>query len=114
MLAKLIKAFLASHETPDKVTILGHRDLIRMTGAPAKACPCFDVSSYLVEYKIYDDEDVLVEEDDSPLLLPSTHVVKRGDSLWKIANTYGVSVTDIKSINGLASNVIKPGQVLKL
>lgn len=114
MLAKLIKAFLASHETPDKVTIMGHRDLIRMTGAPAKACPCFDVSSYLVEYKIYDDEDVLVEEDDSPLILPSTYVVKRGESLWKIANTYGVSVTAIKSINGLVSNVIKTGQELKL
>lgn len=34
---------------PNK-TILGHRDLIAMTGASPKDCPCFDVVPWLEEY----------------------------------------------------------------
>lgn len=36
-------------EFPD-CTILGHRDLIKLTGSSPKACPCFDVTSWLEEY----------------------------------------------------------------
>lgn len=28
-------------------TVMGHRDLIRMTGAPPKACPSYDVSEWM-------------------------------------------------------------------
>ncbi|WP_407672759.1 cell wall hydrolase [Pallidibacillus thermolactis] len=44
----------------------------------------------------------------------SVHTVKEGDSLYKIGQTYGVSVLSLKSINQLKSSTIYPGQELKL
>ena len=41
-----IQHFLLFHPDPKSVTVLGHRDLIALTGAPAKACPCFDVRAW--------------------------------------------------------------------
>lgn len=44
-----------------------------------------------------------------------TYTVKNGDSLYNIAKLYpGVSAEDIKAANGLKSDNIKPGQVLKI
>ncbi len=40
--------------------------------------------------------------------------VKTGDSLYKIANTYGVSVKQIKTWNSLSSDIIYPGQKLEI
>lgn len=42
------------------------------------------------------------------------HKVQRGQSLGSIAARYGVSVTKLKQWNGLRSNLIKPGQRLKI
>lgn len=45
--------------------------------------------------------------------LGSTYTVRPNDTLWGIANTHKSTVDYIKSINGLKSDVIIPGQVLK-
>lgn len=42
------------------------------------------------------------------------YVVKAGDSLWLIARRYNTTVDTIKSINGLTSNMITTGQILKI
>ena len=43
-----------------------------------------------------------------------TYIVKPGDSLWSIANKYGVSVASLKSYNGLQSDYIMIGQSLSI
>ena len=44
----------------------------------------------------------------------TTHKVKSGDYLGKVARKYGVRVSDIKKWNGLRSNEINIGQTLKI
>jgi hypothetical protein len=43
-----------------------------------------------------------------------SYVVQEGDSLWKISRHFKVSVETLKSSNGLQSDAIKPGVVLKI
>ena len=40
--------------------------------------------------------------------------VKQGDSLYRIADIFNIEISDIKNINELPDNEIKPGQVLKI
>ena len=44
----------------------------------------------------------------------NTYTVKKGDSLYSIARTYGTTVDKLKDINNLTSNNLSIGQVLKL
>lgn len=43
---------------------------------------------------------------------PSSHTVKRGETLWRIARTYDTTPTAIRRANRLASSTIRPGQRL--
>jgi LysM repeat protein len=76
----------------------------------------------LTQYNRLSSSTIYVGQELS-LLAPHTHdtgttsssyTVKSGDSLWSIANTYKTTVTNLKSLNNLASDTIKVGQVLKL
>ena len=40
------------------------------------------------------------------------YVVKKGDSLWKIANEYDTTVNELKKLNNLKSNILNIGQIL--
>lgn len=44
----------------------------------------------------------------------SSYTVKSGDTLWGISRANYVSITQLKTINNLKSDIIYPGQVLKL
>ena len=43
---------------------------------------------------------------------PSNYVVQAGDTLWKISNLHGVSIDQIKQLNGLNSDRLSIGQKL--
>jgi len=42
------------------------------------------------------------------------HTIAKGDTLWDISRRYKVSISEIKSANGLSSDLIRPGQTLRL
>jgi len=42
------------------------------------------------------------------------YIVRSGDTLWLLAQRYGTTVDAIKSLNGLTSNMLNIGQVLKI
>ncbi|WP_079509265.1 C40 family peptidase [Mesobacillus jeotgali] len=44
----------------------------------------------------------------------ASYIVKSGDTLWGISKSYGISISGLKSLNGLTSDLIYPGQKLKV
>ncbi len=59
-------------------------------------------------------EILVLSESYKPVVQEITYVVRRGDSLQAIANKKGCSVGEIKEWNNLRSNMIHPGNRLKL
>jgi len=66
--------------------------------------------------KIYSDSDVydLPEKKSSNGKDGNTYIVRKGDSLYSIAQLYKLSVARLKHINSLKSNKIVVGQILRL
>ena len=49
-----------------------------------------------------------------PNIDSNLYVVKNGDTLWSIARKYGISVDELKRLNGLSSNLLSVGQSLRV
>ena len=118
--------------------VMGHRDLIKLTNAAPKACPCFSVAAFLearAKQATGQETTPLHELDqmdtfrrifdwmrnvrpalsrNEPLKVTATYVVQPGDTLWKISNAFGVRIADLQTFNNLSGDVIVPGQQLRL
>ena len=44
----------------------------------------------------------------------NTYVVAAGDSLWKIAKKFGISINSLKNANDISGDIIYPGQLLTI
>lgn len=65
--------------------------------------------------EIVDEEETFDPFDENlPKEQPVYHQVEKGDTLYKISRFYGVSVAQIRAFNNLDSNIISPGQRLRV
>ena len=62
-----------------------------------------------ISEKVYDK--VSSEEDRNTFIV---YTVQSGDTLWNISQRHGLTISEIKKINGMTSNSIKVGQKIKL
>lgn len=51
---------------------------------------------------------------DIEMPISKTHTVVSGDNLWNLGSKYQMSVSRLKSLNKLESDIIKVGQILKI
>jgi peptidoglycan LD-endopeptidase CwlK len=65
-------------------------------------------------YKGYGTDKVLTVAATPTPSTASVHTVVKGDTLWGISRKYNVGIEKIKSLNGLRSDTIQPGQKLQL
>ena len=78
-----------------------------------------DVNQLKNNYKEYAEAVIraLCDYKNIPYVAPyggDYYTVKKGDSLWSIATKAGITVDELKKLNGLSSNTISVGQNLKV
>jgi murein DD-endopeptidase MepM/ murein hydrolase activator NlpD len=64
---------------------------------------------------IPESEIIKIEAQEKEAEITGSYIVKRGDSLWSIANKYNISVLKLARMNGISpSKILKVGQVLNI
>jgi LysM repeat protein len=95
----------------DGVTLVSHDWITKNLGGTTHTDPI----AYLASHGISWGQHVSnVKAEYERQLNPNTYTVVSGDTLWGISRKTGISVDQLKSINGLTTDVIQVGQVLKL
>jgi hypothetical protein len=110
-LREAISDYQGRFQIPDE-NVMGHRDLIHLTGkGKPKACPSFDVAAWW-----HGGEQPNAPTPEAPESLPAVHVVVHGDTLWEIAETYGLAVEKLRELNNIPEShgLIRIGQKLAL
>ena len=84
---------------------------------PRDAVPVFIGNEDVLRYSYYaanpkDPVPVAVKPEAATDVSAKRHTVKRGESLGGIAKRYGVGIGELKKLNGLRSDMIRPGQKL--
>ena len=64
--------------------------------------------------RIYPGQKLNLQPDEGRESPPLIHVVRKGDTLWDVAQTYDLSVSELKEMNGLKTSGITPGMRLKV
>lgn len=118
-----INDYVVRYPKITKDNIIGHRDLIKKTGAPYKACPSFSVQEWMLLNMGLRNPTSYDETRKSPSELPlarnpvvgpgpglpapklsaQSHIVRAGETLWSIANLYGVPLRDLVALNSIAN-----------
>lgn len=125
----LLAALLVDAINPDgdaDERVMGHRDAIRRYGGSPKACPCFDAERWWQNvWPLYREPPPVPPRWDAEpqgLELPKphelttevarSHLVRQGETLWRIGEIYGVRWQDIADLSGVQGTEIHPGQML--
>ncbi|MBI2026917.1 MAG: transglycosylase SLT domain-containing protein [Deltaproteobacteria bacterium] len=80
-------------------------------------CTPLDAKSYALKVPAGHSDILLANLSTLPALSYSnlhSHRVQYGDSLWKVARAYGVSVDDVRKVNNLSGNTLRVGQSLMI
>ena len=100
---KVITSYLSDGSTSYKVSV---NDLKEVNGLTTNVL--YIGQELLIPSQIVEEPDDNVVEDTNY----DTYVVQKGDSLWAIAQKYGITVQELINLNNLSNNTLQVGQKL--